>query len=80
MSRKQRFIPCTCGEDSPSRVGVIRFRGKPPGGPFAIGCTRCGAVSLHAKSEKAAWENWEARLFTHKPRQEELLCKTTGKS
>lgn len=69
MPRKQTFIPCACGEVSRRRVGVIRFYGKPSCGPYAIGCTRCGAVSRHAKSEKAAWDNWAAHQYLFKPRE-----------
>ncbi|CAB1241163.1 protein of unknown function [Ruminococcaceae bacterium BL-4] len=59
---------------SPARV-VQNFRGlallnsapNPPDGPYTVGCTCCGRVGYHDRTQTGAVENWEAGRYLYGP-------------
>lgn len=57
---------CPCGAKYP-RVGVIKQRGKSPDGPYTVGCTCCGRVGQHARTETGAVENWTGGNYLYGP-------------
>lgn len=60
------FLSCPCGAKTP-RVGIIKQRAKSPDGPYTVGCTCCGHVGYHDRTQTGAVENWEAERYLYGP-------------
>ena len=58
-------MKCECGASEP-HVGFVKAKIKSVGGQYFIGCTRCGRVGMHGRTEKEAIEHWEKKDYFFK--------------